>query len=127
MTISDIQAMVREFHGKFGLTIGDKPALRESQLRADLIAEEADEFDTATCVCSDLPDAVDAICDLIYVAVGAAVAFGVDLEPHFRAVHESNMRKVGGGKRDDGKLLKPAGWSPPDISGILKAQGWGGQ
>jgi hypothetical protein len=29
------------------------------------------------------------------------------------------MAKVGGRRRADGKWLKPAGWSPPDIAGLL--------
>lgn len=27
-------------------------------------------------------------------------------------------------KREDGKILKPPGWTPPDIKGCLRAQGW---
>lgn len=33
------------------------------------------------------------------------------------------MTKLGGGKREDGKSLKPKGWKPPDVYGILKEQG----
>jgi hypothetical protein len=29
------------------------------------------------------------------------------------------MRKVGGAKRPDGKILKPEGWVPPDVAGVL--------
>lgn len=29
-------------------------------------------------------------------------------------------------KREDGKILKPPGWTPPDIEGCLRAQGWKG-
>jgi hypothetical protein len=32
------------------------------------------------------------------------------------------MAKVGGPVRPDGKKLKPEGWQPPDIAGILRAQ-----
>jgi predicted HAD superfamily Cof-like phosphohydrolase len=62
---------------------------------------------------------VDALCDLLYVTYGAAVDLGVDLQPFFAEVHRSNMAKVGGRKREDGKWLKPAGWTPPDIAGLL--------
>jgi hypothetical protein len=32
------------------------------------------------------------------------------------------MDKVGGAIRGDGKVLKPAGWQPPDIAGALASQ-----
>lgn len=37
------QAAVKEFHQKFGLTVGDTPAVRDAELRAALIVEEAIE------------------------------------------------------------------------------------
>ena len=42
-------------------------------------------------------------------------------------VHVSNMAKLGpDGKpiyREDGKILKPEGWQPPDIGAVLDAHG----
>jgi len=63
---------------------------------------------------------VDALCDLLVVTFGMAVEMGIDLEPFFDEVHRTNMAKVGGPKRADGKGLKPLGWTPPDIAGLLK-------
>ena len=120
------QAKVREFHSKFGCAIGDGPGLREAVLRRALIVEEALETSEAISR-GDLPEAVDGLCDLIYVCLGAAITWGVDLDPIFRAVHESNMAKEGGATRIDGKILKPPGWTPPDVAGLLREQGWGGK
>ena len=50
--------------------------------------------------------------DLLYVVYGTAVSYGIDMDPVFREVHRSNMSKVGGYKRDDGKWVKPATYSP---------------
>jgi predicted HAD superfamily Cof-like phosphohydrolase len=119
------QSMVRDFHEKFGAAIGDAPAIGHAKLRSDLIHEEALETRFAISV-GDLPAAVDGLVDTIYVCLGAAVAWGVDLEPIFNAVHRANMKKVGGETRDDGKILKPAGWVAPDIEGELRKQGWNG-
>ena len=117
------QEMVRYFHKKFGVPIGKKPQLADVELRCSLIAEEAQEtMDAARA--GDLPGAVDGLCDLIYVALGAAVRWGVSLDELFTEVHEANMRKDGGGSRPDGKILKPNGWRPPDIEGLLRKQGW---
>ncbi len=43
MSENPMQSAVREFHEKFGLTIGDTPAVRDAELRANLIIEEAIE------------------------------------------------------------------------------------
>jgi predicted HAD superfamily Cof-like phosphohydrolase len=44
------------------------------------------------------------------------------MEPIFEEVHRTNMLKTGGGKRHDGKILKPPGWERPKIAEILKRQ-----
>jgi predicted HAD superfamily Cof-like phosphohydrolase len=63
------------------------------------------------------------LADLLYVVLGAATAWGIDIEPIFREVHAANMRKFEGGtRRDDGKWLKPADWMGPDVAGILRRQ-----
>jgi predicted HAD superfamily Cof-like phosphohydrolase len=66
---------------------------------------------------------IDAICDLLYVTYGAAIALGIDVEPFFAEVHRSNMSKLGlDGKpiyREDGKVTKPSSWSPPNLRAVL--------
>lgn len=44
-----------------------------------------------------------------------ALGLGVDLAPFFKEVHRTNMHKLEGPKREDGKQLKPPGWKPPRI------------
>lgn len=72
----------------------------------------------------DLPELADAMADLDYVVEGTRLEFGIDGRPIAKEVHRSNMEKVGGGQRADGKINKPEGWQPPDIEGELKKQGW---
>lgn len=50
----------------------------------------------------------------------AALALGVDLQPFFREVHRTNMHKLKGPKREDGKQLKPEGWKPPRIKAMYE-------
>lgn len=119
--VNEWQTMVRDFNVKFGATVGNTPAIRDPELRAALIEEEAQETIDAI-KAGDLVGAVDGICDLIYVAVGAAVAFGVELAPVFAEVHRTNMAKAGGATRADGKILKPDGWTPPRIAELLEDQ-----
>lgn len=44
---------------------------------------------------------------------------GIDLYPFYEEVHRTNMAKLGGPKRADGKQLKPDGWQPPRIAEML--------
>lgn len=119
------QELVAEFHEKFGITRSTTPGLRDVPLRLALIREEASEICEAA-IGGNLPEAVDGLCDLIYVCLGSAVSWGVELGPMFVEVHRSNLEKIGGGKRADGKIAKPEGWRPPDIAGELRKQGWDG-
>lgn len=125
------QAAVRDFHVATGSTVGESPGFRDERLRFDLIREEWHELlfhsgwsDTELGLGRErwdesLPGAIDSLVDLIYVILGTAVAWGIDLDPYFWEVQRANMDKAGGPKRADGKVLKPEGWRPPDIEGIL--------
>jgi predicted HAD superfamily Cof-like phosphohydrolase len=143
------QADVQEFHEETHGTVGETIAIRDRELRAKLIMEEAVEtvaalgFDAVALIDEagipgerphreiarfrklytkpHLVDFIDGMCDLLYVVIGSAVAAGVDLDPHFSEVHRANMTKTTGPVRDDGKQLKPDGWTPPDHERILIA------
>lgn len=114
------QRDVQEFHAALDIPIGDyeRPRLSRHQLRADLIREEAGETIDAI-LSDDIVGAIDGLCDIIVVTYGAAVEWGVDISPFWLEVHRSNMAKKGGPTRADGKKLKPEGWTPPDIAGVL--------
>ena len=107
------------------LSIGP-PAIPDGktrQLRRDLIREEQEELDAAI-VAGDLEEIADALGDLIYVCLGTAVRFGIDIVPVWNAIQKANMTKVGPGstRGPNGKLLKPPGFEHPDIGAILDAQ-----
>ncbi len=138
------QQQVQEFHKEvLGVPSSPaKPVLRNSKLRAKLILEEAfetvialvgpdaaadvicDEIDRMIDKCEpgqppNLVEVIDGLCDTIVVCYGTAEDIGIDLEPFFDEVMRTNMAKKDGPIRMDGKRLKPPGWTPPDIKGIL--------
>jgi phosphoribosyl-ATP pyrophosphohydrolase len=113
-----MQSAVRAWHEKFGVVVGASVAIRRPKLRANLIEEEARET-TEAIRRGDLTEAVDGMCDVLYVVFGTAVEWGLNLQPFFDEVHRTNMLKVGGATRDDGKILKPEGWQPPRIGAML--------
>lgn len=114
-----VQADVREFHRDVcDLEPPTSIAIRRPELRAALIREEAEET-VAAILRGDIVEAIDGMCDLLCVTYGTAEELGVDLAPFWAEVHRSNMAKAGGPVRGDGKRLKPEGWQPPDIAGVL--------
>jgi len=123
--VTDEQSMVEEFHRKFDIAVQAIPAdLTEEtkRLRARLIQEEFDELKESMAG-GALSSVAKELADLLYVVYGTAVSYGIDMEPVFREVHRSNLSKVGGYKRDDGKWVKPATYSPACLEPILTAQG----
>lgn len=120
------QEDVREFHRAGGIPCGDlsAPGLTNTELRLKLIKDEVRELEEAI-EAGDLIEAVDALGDIIYVCLGAALVWGVDMPPVWDEIQRSNMAKFPGGvvtRRADGKILKPAGWTPPDIKGVIERQ-----
>lgn len=95
------------------------------KLRRKLLSEEYEEYidgeDT-----DDIVEIVDGLLDVIVIAWGTLLAY-IGPEKAKAAAAEvvrSNLSKVDGSLgpvafRDDGKIVKPQGWTPPDISGAI--------
>ena len=137
------QSMVRSFHVHVvgGPTSPARPEIRDADLRARLILEEA--LETAVGLVGDhraspllaevaqkvlgrpggipvkspdIVEVVDGLCDLLYVLLGTAEAVGVDLDHYFRVVHDANMKKTCAPTADGvpgKKGAKPPGWVDP--------------
>lgn len=114
-----LQKSLVQFHRAMNQPVGKTPEIRDAELRCQLIQEEVAETLQAIQE-NDLVEAIDGLCDVLYVVIGTAVAFGVDIEPFFDEVHRTNMLKTTGPVRADGKRMKPEGWKPPDIIGLLQ-------
>ena len=122
--MTDEQSMVEEFHRKFDILVQTSPAIPNGstkELRVRLIQEEFDELKEALAQ-ENLVAVAKEMADLLYVVYGTAVSYGIDMEPVFHEVHRSNLSKVGGYKRVDGKWVKPPTYSPPSLEPILEAQ-----
>lgn len=104
------------------------PDIATRELRRELLDEEVLEYFRADHR-DDLVETVDGLLDIIVVAWGTLLAY-VSPEAANAAAAEvtrSNLAKVVEGKvlrREDGKVKKPPGWTPPDIAGVLAAFGW---
>lgn len=129
-TPSEILSLVNAFHRAFGLPRRRSPSLEGVdraliELRTRLLDEETAEFADAAAR-RDLVAMADALADIVYVAYGTALSFGMDLDAVLREVHRSNMSKLDeSGRpvmRDDGKVLKSPRYSRPDVAGVLAEQ-----
>lgn len=122
--------LVKEFHETYGQPIRTTPELNipEKLMRLALVTEEAEEYDEAV-ETDDLVEIADALADIVYVAYGAAISHGIDLDEILKEVQRSNLSKLENGKvlrREDGKILKGKDFSEPDIATILRRNGWEG-
>lgn len=123
---------VRKFHEKFGHFSSQVPDANIPDtvkvLRLRLLMEELGELSEAIHT-NNLVEIADGLADLIYVAVGCAVAYGIPIDQVFAEVHRSNMTKSGhkpnvpGEKYAAGKTGKGEGYEPPVIAPILVQRG----
>jgi predicted HAD superfamily Cof-like phosphohydrolase len=86
------------------------------QLYCNLISEEFNELIASTTKVDDL----DALIDILVVTIGAIHSLGADAEGAWKEVMSTNFAKIDKQtgrvrKREDGKVLKPAGWTPPNL------------
>lgn len=86
------------------------------------IKEELEEFEDAYRA-GDFPDQIDSVIDLLYFGVGALVRMGLPSAVSreiFNAVHEANMTKQKGQKKErdvqhQNDAVKPEGWQSPEF------------
>jgi predicted HAD superfamily Cof-like phosphohydrolase len=118
---------VAEFQDAAGVherSAEDPPALIKRVTRGRLLREEYHEVEDAV-LDNDVPGVAGELTDLIYVALGSALRwFGrARFARVWNEVHRANMAKRVDGKllvRDDGKIQKPEGWTPPDLEKAMK-------
>jgi predicted HAD superfamily Cof-like phosphohydrolase len=117
---------IETFHRKFGIEYDGPPrTLPEDmgQFREGFMREEVMEYVDARRR-GDLAGQLDALVDLVYVALGTSYLHGFDFNEAWRRVHAANMRKVRAASIDDSKrastydVVKPRNWLPPDLSDL---------
>jgi predicted HAD superfamily Cof-like phosphohydrolase len=74
---------------------------------------------------NDQIETLDALLDFIVVTTGAIHSAGMDGEGGWKEVMRTNFAKIDREtgkvrKREDGKVLKPVGWTPPELAPYVK-------
>jgi len=99
-----------------------------------LIKEEFDELQVAQGIDLetgeqvgpvDKVETLDALLDIIVVTIGAIHSAGMNAEGGWKEVMNTNFAKIDKEtgkvrKREDGKVLKPQGWTPPNLEPYVK-------
>jgi predicted HAD superfamily Cof-like phosphohydrolase len=73
---------------------------------------------------ADPVETLDALIDIIVVTIGAIHSAGYDAEGAWKEVMRTNFAKIDKEtgkvrKREDGKVLKPLGWTPPELAPFI--------
>lgn len=101
-------------------TVGEINA-QQFNLYKNLIKEEYEELNTAKSQVEEL----DALIDILVVTIGAIHSMGADAEGAWKEVMRTNFAKIDSEtgkvrKREDGKVLKPLGWTAPNLTAFVK-------
>ena len=97
--------------------------MAQFMLYRNLIDEECKELSQA-CDTDDRVETLDALIDILVVTIGAIHSMGADGEGAWKEVMSTNFAKIDREtgkvrKREDGKVLKPVGWTAPELAQFL--------
>ena len=124
------QKAVEAFMAAGGQTTNIIPKVPDppiAERRIGMLREEVDELEDAVADI-DIVEYADAIADIIYVALGAAVEAGIDIEPVIEEVIDSNNSKIDWqsaqpwARHGNGKIAKDEHYRAPDIRSIILHQ-----
>lgn len=116
-TFTDVSVFLRAV----GQDVPSKPIgeTDQSKLYKKLIDEEYQEFLEAFYT-DDTAEEIDACFDMMWVIIGYMKSRGWDCENIWDEGAKSNLSKIDPQtglvrRREDGKILKPEGWQPPNF------------
>lgn len=119
------------FHRRFNLPSPEQPvSLGDADpellaMRVAFMHEELYEIKVAA-DSGNLAEFFDGLIDLVYVAMGTSVMLGLPWEAGWTAVQRANMAKIRAPSAEHSKrgsqydVVKPLGWTPPDIEEVVQ-------
>ena len=98
----------------------DAYSISQYKMYLNLIEEEHQELKEAVAA-DDLVEQLDALIDILVVTIGAIHSAGFNGESAWKEVMSTNFAKIDKEtgkvrKREDGKVLIPIGWTPPELA-----------
>tara|TARA_R110000850_G_scaffold171245_1_gene296632 strand:+ start:169 stop:615 length:447 start_codon:yes stop_codon:yes gene_type:complete len=126
----DLLGDINKFHNKFGFKKGEKVGIPEDSelvnFRTSFLMEELAEY-TQAITKKDEAAALDALIDIVYIALGTAWLFNLPFEKGWREVQKANMSKVRAKSKSKKRgtafdVIKPKDWKAPNIDRIVEEE-----
>lgn len=125
--MTDILKDIDNFHKKYGFEKNEKIDIPSNSelinFRTAFLMEELAEYTNAITK-KDAAGALDALVDIVYIALGTAWLFNLPFEKAWNEVQKANMSKIRA-KDKTGKrgtkfdVVKPKDWKAPNIEKII--------
>jgi len=125
--MTDILKDIDNFHKKYGFEKNEKIDIPDNSelinFRTAFLMEELAEYTNAITK-KDAAGALDALVDIVYIALGTAWLFNLPFEKAWNEVQKANMSKIRA-KDKTGKrgtkfdVIKPKDWKAPNIEKII--------
>ena len=125
--MTDILKDIDNFHKKYGFEKNEKVDIPDNNelinFRTAFLMEELAEYTNAITK-KDAAGALDALVDIVYIALGTAWLFNLPFEKAWNEVQKANMSKIRA-KDKTGKrgtkfdVIKPKDWKAPNIEKII--------
>ena len=128
--MTDILKDIDNFHKKYGFEKNEKVDIPDNNelinFRTAFLMEELAEYTNAITK-KDAAGALDALVDIVYIALGTAWLFNLPFEKAWNEVQKANMSKIRA-KDKTGKrgtkfdVIKPKDWKAPNIEKIIEEE-----
>ena len=119
---------IDSFHKKFKFEKNDKVGIPDNNelvnFRTSFLIEELAEY-TQAITKKDAAGALDALVDIVYIALGTAWLFNLPFEKAWQEVQKANMSKIRTKSKSKKRgtsfdVVKHKGWRPPDIEQVIE-------
>jgi len=127
---ADLIKDIDQFHKKFGFEKNEKVGIPDNNelvnFRTSFLMEELAEY-TQAITKKDAAGALDALVDIVYIALGTAWLFNLPFEKAWNEVQKANMSKVRAKSKSKKRgtafdVIKPQGWQAPNIERIIEEE-----
>ena len=121
---------IDSFHKKYKFEKNDKVGIPDDNelvnFRTSFLMEELAEY-TQAITKKDSAAALDALVDIVYIALGTAWLFNLPFERAWEQVQKANMNKIRTKSKSKKRgtsfdVVKPKGWTAPDIEQIIEEE-----
>jgi predicted HAD superfamily Cof-like phosphohydrolase len=121
---------IDSFHKKFGFAKNEKVSIPDDNelvnFRTSFLAEEFAEYTNAITK-KDAAAALDALVDIVYIALGTAWLFNLPFDKAWKEVQKANMSKIRAKSKSKKRgtkfdVVKPKDWKAPNIERIVEEE-----